>query len=581
MFCEHCGKQVEDDALFCENCGARLQPEPAAPEAVPEAQNAPIAEPDPQPAQPKVGLGTKLKTLCQQKKWLLPTVAAVLVAVIVVAIIAGMLSKQVKICDYLHVEVSGYNGFGRVDYDMDLGSLGLRCLGERQYKGYKDWSEAELGEMTKWLADLSKKKVEEFKLVDQFIDSIEIIEELPEGKTRRDLSNGDVIRYTIECDESLAKKLGITVKGEHYEYTVKDLPEAAIYDLLQNFELNFSGYDGYGTAEVVCRKNGSTTAGDITFETEVGADYIRYSIKDGGEGRIRLRIDGSNGQLKNGDTVALYADVSEDTLSSYGVMLSNLRMEYTVADLAKTQEADLMAHIQVTFEGIDGSGKAEVLHEDNSFTAGELTFDLDKNRVTRGDEYVTGFYINLSQSRSLTNGDKLTLTVSTDTEALAQCGITLSAVEKEITVSGLAHYAESLEELNGHLDELAESCKTQINDYLNDDWSGAVHDSWKRYSNQKIGDDLKLYKTLLTTPKSSTSSTKNTLWLVYSVTLSDNSMEPTVYYFALSESNIAINDGGELTHTAKLRRYHGFASYEELKAEYIEAYNLNVFESAD
>ncbi len=577
MFCEHCGKQVPDDALFCENCGAKLQLEPAAP-----AQSVPIDEPVPQPAEPKVSLGTKLKTLCQQKKWLLPTVAGVLVVIIVVAVIAGMLGKQVTLSKYLKVEVSGYNGYGRVSYDLDYGSLGLRCLGEKQYTGYKDWTEADLDEIADIIQGAEQKYGSKYDITDQFIDSIIVNEELPDGKTRRDLSNGDVIRYTIECDESLAKQLGITIKGEQYEYTVKDLPEADTYDLLQNFELCFSGYDGYGSAEVVCKKTGSITAGDITFETEVGADYVLYSVKDGSDGRIRLYIDGNNGQLKNGDTVALYADISEDALSGSGVMLSNIRAEYTVADLAQTQEADLMSHVQVNFEGIDGSGTATIVCEEDSFTVGELTFDLNNGRISAGDEYVSSIYFSLSKSRSLSNDDKITLTISVYTDDLARYGITVSSLEKEFTVSGLAHYVETLEQLDGHLTEMVEAGKTIVSDYLNDDWGRAVHDSWRTYSSQQIGDDLKLYKTILTTPKSSTNSTRNTLWLIYSVTLSDNTMDPTVYYFAVSENNIAINDAGELTRTASsATKYHGYDSYEELKEDKIEAYNLNIFESAD
>ncbi len=68
----------------------------------------------------------------------------------------------------------------------------------------------------------------------------------------------------------------------------------------------------------------------------------------------------------------------------------------------------------------------------------------------------------------------------------------------------------------------------------------------------------------------------------HGITLSDNTMGPTVYYFAVSEQNIAINDAGELLHTnSRYYKYSGSTSYEELKEDHIVAYNLNVFESAD
>lgn len=132
------------------------------------------------------------------------------------------------------------------------------------------------------------------------------------------------------------------------------------------------------------------------------------------------------------------------------------------------------------------------------------------------------------------------------------------------------------------MDEMVDAGKTVVNDYLNDDWNGAVHDDWRNYSDQKVGDDLKLYKTVLTTAKSSSSSTRNTLWLIYSVTLSDNTMEPTVYYFAVTQQNIAVNNAGKIFHSnAKFYKYPGSTSYEELKEDYIVSYNLNVIESAN
>ena len=39
MFCIHCGKQIDDDALFCPECGMRTDVEHDGPEAAPEAKD--------------------------------------------------------------------------------------------------------------------------------------------------------------------------------------------------------------------------------------------------------------------------------------------------------------------------------------------------------------------------------------------------------------------------------------------------------------------------------------------------------------------------------------------------------------
>ncbi len=574
MFCENCGKPNADNAAFCEHCGARLSP------AVAPAPAQQQAAPAPAPA-PKAGIAETTGAFFKKNKWALPALIGVVAVVIVVAIIAGTLSKQVKVSNYLDVTVSGYDGYGTLEWNFDRSSLMMRVLGDKQYKGYGDFDEHDFSE--EQFEELRKKYAKKWEKAAALCSNVKIDVELPEGKTSRSLSNGDVVHFTITCDEKIAKALGVTVKATTYEYKVENLQEVKTLDALENFDLVFSGYDGHGTFEIECTKAFSTTIGDITFEADAGEDMIRYTVKDGYSGSIWIGMEDYNvGELKNGDKLTMRVENDEDDFATYGVILTGLSKEVTVSGLKEMTQVDLLSHFTVQFTGLDGSGKAEIIRDTDSFTEGEYTFDLENQEISHDGSRLCSFYIQLSDSYYLTTGETITLSISANERTLAENGLEITQYSKEIPVTGLAHYATDVKQVENGVDDITAKGMQTITDWLNDNWSYAVHDSFwgNKYTDQSIGDDMALYKMILTTPKSSESRPRNTLWLIYSVTLQDSSMEaPTVYYFAVKTENVAAYDDGTVLADGSLNRYTGVTSYEELYDELIEAYNVNIFES--
>ncbi len=567
MFCENCGKPNDDNARFCEHCGAAFsQTPPVNPAAVP-----PIA------ARPKEPLVKRIKQIHDKNKWLFPGAAAVIALIILACVVFSILGKQVPVSDYLNVEVSGYDGYGQLTYDFDELSFVMRVIGLKEYKEYGD-ADLEDEEFVDVMEE-HKRKIEK---LEKLITSIKITAELPEGRTKTTLKNGDIIIVTVNMDESQAEKLDVSLKNMTIEYTVSGLKDTLTYSPLENFNLVFDGYNGYGSYELVCTKTEEKDLGDLIFTTTEGESVIHILNKENEyTNSIYVYTEGDNNRLSNGDTIRMYITTEENRWISDGVMLAGISKEVAVSGLAPMQTIDLLTNIQVHYEGINGDGDASLSYIEQVLTVGELTFDFKEKDVYIGEEYLTSFSFSFSNRRDLTNGDQITLETSVNEDRLAKYGVAVSQLSKEMTVSNLAAYAGDMDSIRESLATVTELAKTELMDWLYDSWNRAVHDSFfGNPSNQEIIAEPILHKAVLTTSKSSSSSTKNTLWLVFKGTLNDSKLEtPTELYFALCLDNVAVKADGSLYLTDEyFDKYSAEPSYEEIYTNYIEEYNVNIYE---
>ena len=571
MFCENCGKQNADGAAFCEHCGTRI-----AAEAAPVAPTAPVATAEPAKKITVAGLIAKAKAIHQKNKLIFPIAGAVVVVAIALIILFSILGKQVSMKNYLEITMEGYDGYGYMSYDFGDVSFGLRAAGDKDCKEFGDGDDDEyfLGYDK---SDVSKDYRDNLKKAQQLVASLEISYELPEGKTNSNLSNGDVITFTIECDEKIAEKLGLTIKDTTFEYTVEGLKTLAQFDVLSCFDLKAEGYDGYGSVKLECNQNGTKQLGDITFEMETGESRIRWTDKDGYSGSVWVSIESDNYNLSNGDTVKIGAGISSDALISDGVELIGLEKECTVSGLQETTKVDLLQFYTVEFKGLNGSGTATVTPTQEKLTVGDYVVELATGEWTKNGEHVTYTRVWLNDDWGLSNGEIIKLKTDSNNYTLQENGIKITTTEIELTVSNLGTYLTSLSEIKDS-SAYEDAGKQVVLDYLNDNWGAAVHDSWfGSYSNQTIGDDIKLHKMVLTSPKSSTSYTKNSLWMIFSVTVSDNQITtPTVYYFAVAQSDVAVQGDGSLYFDTYFNKYAGKPSYEAVYTDLIESYNLNI-----
>ncbi len=681
MFCENCGKPNPDDAAFCEHCGAKIENAP---------QSAAVAAPVAVAAKPKISVIEKVKQIHQKNKLILPIAAAVVVVLIAVCILVSVLGKQVDVSKYMDIQVTGYEGYGELRYDFDGQSFALRALGLKEYKDYGDFEEADLDEDD--LEKIQKENKGKQKNLEKLMDSISISVELPEGRTRKTLKNGDVIKFVIEMNEKTAKKLDITPKKLSFEYKVAELKGASSYNPLDNFAFTFEGYNNYGRYELVCTKTEERDLGSVIFTTQEGERYIEVEYKEGGysdvfyvyyetdsEGlkngdTVRMYIDaepnrwaeygvllgyvekevsveglldsqeydflanfgvvteGYNGYgsykvvcikddrkevgslvfvaqegkrfievetlegeywgtiyaesetdsiaLKNGDTVRMYTKSKGEYLARYGVTLVNLDKVVTVEGMPDLAAYDPFTNLRVDFTGMNGDGDATVTYLQSQVTVGDLTFDFAQGGIYKNGDYVTYLNYSLSNRWNLSNGQELTLTVGTNEGRLANNGVKLTQLQKTITVSNLASYATKLSDIRMLLGPVMDQAKSTLNDWLYDEWNYAVHGSYWGGSEPEIIVAPTLHKTILTVPKSSNNSTKNTLWLVFKATVKDSKLgEATEVYFALSIKNVAVTGNGELYLTTEnFSKYKAELSYDDVYNNVIYAYNVDIFE---
>lgn len=572
MFCENCGKQNPDGALFCEECGTRI-----AAEATPAAPAAPVATAAPAKKFTVAGLIEKAKAIHHKNKLVFPIAGAVLVVAIALVIVFSILGKQVSMKNYLNITMEGYDGYGYMTYEFGDVTFGLRACGDKDSKEYKERKDSGESFLSFDKDDVSKDYRKKLEDAQDLVDSIDISYELPEGKTNSNLSNGDVIKFTIEMDEDLAEELGLTIKDATFEYTVEGLKSLAKFDVLSYFDLKAEGYDGYGSVKLECNQSGTKQVGNITFEMVTGKSYIRWTDKDGNSSSIWVSIESDNYNLSNGDTVKISAGTSSDSLISDGVELIGVEKECTVSGLQETTKVDLLQYYKVEFKGLNGSGTATVTPTQETLTVGDYVVDLATGEWTKDGEYVTYTRVWLNDDWGLSNDEKIQLKTDSNNYTLQEKGIKITTAELELTVSNLGTYLTALSEIKDSSAYEAAGKQTVL-DYLNDNWGSAVHDSWfGSYSNQSIGDDIKLHKLVLTSPKSSTSYTKNTLWMIFSVTVSDNQITtPTVYYFAVAQSDIVVQADGSLYFNTYFNKYTGKTSYDAVYTDLIESYNLNI-----
>ncbi len=570
MFCENCGKNNANGAVFCEHCGAKLTP--SAPQATPYAQSAPVQ------AAPKVSIVDRVKQIHKKNKFIFPGIGAAIVLAAVILIVVSILGKQVAVSDYLNVEVTGYEGYGQLDYDFDEGSFSLRALGMKEYDGYGDTEDMSAEEVSALMEKYKNKMTDLLKLE----ASIKITTELPEGRTSSTLKNGDVIKVIVKMDEDTAKKLGITPKKMTYEFTVSGLEEIAVYSPLDNFDVVFEGYDGHGSYKLVCTKTEEKDLGNLIFTTTEGEEYIQIQRKDEGYPyTYYVRVECENYALKNGDTVSLAIEMQENYFVSEGVMLGAVKKEITVEGLGEQEQFDIFGNIQIAFEGINGSGEPVATYIEEEVTFGDLTFNFADGDVYAGDEYVTYISSDYSAWRNLSNGDEFTITINASADILARYGVVLSTTEKTYTVSGLATYATDLDSIRESLTDVTAEAQTILTDWIYDSWNRAVHDSyWSSPSDQEVVAEPTLHKVILTTPKSSSSGSSNTLWMIFKATLNDSKLgAPTELYFAVAVDNVAVTADGELYLSSNyFNKYAAKATYEAVYEELIKAYNKNIFE---
>ncbi|MDY2949502.1 MAG: YARHG domain-containing protein [Lachnospiraceae bacterium] len=252
-------------------------------------------------------------------------------------------------------------------------------------------------------------------------------------------------------------------------------------NLNRYIEVAFSGYDGYGTAEVSFQYD--------KFRKDHKDLILNRSQMD--DSLAKALDDTENGSLKNGDTLTLkgiltpgLVDRSQEGRVTHIIEAPDYSV--SVESLSETKEIDPFENVKVEYSGYDGYG----------------TIDVEKSEksTAEGDGSQDWFTYSCPNTGSLQNGDTVTVSVKLNgygdaDDFTRQNGYTLSQTEKEYTVSGLTATTkiDPFENLEVQYDGISPALKVSVNEgLLTEPVKGNVTFSVENTGTLKVGDTFKI-----------------------------------------------------------------------------------------
>ena len=223
MFCERCGKEVDDDSRFCQYCGAAVTP------VAPRMLHA------------GASLWQWLSNALKDKKKirvLWGALAAVIVVILAVILIAAM-PRTVVLDDYITVRFEGLSTLGTAYLELDTEGF-LAEFGR----------EIETGEAAKDILERA-----EFKL---------------ELDNTTNLANGDKVYIDFFCDPEVLEEYDLRIRLKRDTRPVEGLREPEYLDLFAQLQLTYVGCAPYAEVRM------SDGSGNAFIR-----DNVLYSIKDG------------------------------------------------------------------------------------------------------------------------------------------------------------------------------------------------------------------------------------------------------------------------------------------------------------
>lgn len=392
-FCAKCGAPIGPEEKFCGGCGASvpemeaeagIQSQQAAPAQAPVQQAQPVPQQAPQfeqqsaqpannfaqaaaPAAAKPNPFAKLGDWVKgHKKITLIAAAALIVVIVAIIIICNILKYQViDAKDLFKIEFKGIDGCGYVEAelncydteyytmsnaadalsDYDLGDLGdLSDLTD-----YTD-SADKSSKVSKYFALDKKTLTKAFDKAEDFAEAKKMRNALLktdkdgnykikikfEKNANKNLKNGDKVKCTVKYNEDSLKDKNVKLKNTEFEVTVKGLKDGEQIDFFKGVNVEFSGFDGSGSA-------------NVTFDSTYPFIYYDYDyksdLKNGDKYTVTADID-VYGAEESGDMTWFEYDDKYYTYKTADVKDGEVTKDFTVEGLEKAQEVD-------PFEGIE------------------------------------------------------------------------------------------------------------------------------------------------------------------------------------------------------------------------------------
>ena len=269
-------------------------------------------------------------------------VVAILVSVIGSVLLIGCGEKTVNLNECVEVEISGIDGQGKAELDIDY-----------------DKMEIMLAEAMNIDLEEDVESLEDLGTAFEGVEKIEAAEECVEFqlKSGENLKNGDKVTVEAIIDEQTAKEYKIKFKFKKVEKKVSGLQEAINITQKELFE------------DVVVEFIG------VAPEAEV---QVRNTSKDKVLSEVEFSVDEYNG-LDKGDTVVVSA-IIPDELEEQGYVFENTDKEYTVENVDSYVSS---------FKEIPQEGLQSIMSQAKDMIEGQLKAKEVDSTFIKGDEFIS------------------------------------------------------------------------------------------------------------------------------------------------------------------------------------------------
>lgn len=197
-------------------------------------------------------------------------------------------------------------------------------------------------------------------------------------------------------------------------------------DVTEYVDVSFSGIDSIGKAHYsIDEEKLYSDIFDFDPELNFPDDKTITEISTIASA-YKVKLDHDQ-NLSNGDTVTLTISVDKEKTKK----IKGGEIEFTVEGLEDAK--DITPYVDVSFSGLDSQGTAEYDIDEDQLLNDLFGYDIDDNAEAQINDLKAAYSIELDKDKNLSNGDKVTVTISVDQD---KSGIIKSG-KKEFTVHDL------------------------------------------------------------------------------------------------------------------------------------------------
>ena len=312
-------------------------------------------------------------------------------------------------------------------------------------------------------------------------------------------------------------------------------PRKTKVNLDKYISVDFTGYDGYGKADVHFDSEAFLKDYRKKIKLKKKGDLLTSAVMEGYTPEAFLndyylsgnwKLDGENGKYKNGDKVHLSWKIDKDKIEeTFRVKVKDAGKEFEVKGLDKVEKFDAFENLSIEYSGTAPNGMA----------------DLEGKGIMDGSK---GLYFSADKMDGLSNGDEITVKIEPENalEAFIQkTGKAPKETEKQFKVEGLPAYIDSASAIN---EENLNNIKSEMEDNI-------------KSSVAKEGDSVQLISTeyqgyYFLKAKNKNYGIQNVFYPVYKVTVritlpSKGFVQDYSYYVSASLQNIMDEGNGKVT----------------------------------